>query len=553
MHKWGDFLTRITVGPNGEQCKTLVAGESYLVVGLADSKGSFVLYPTDTFEEVRRCQHGEHLSAMSMNRQGSQLVTGGLKFNSVWDLQSGAMVGRIENHTGARCLALGFRSDDETILSVASDEILTIWNASKHVQECVSLSQRPQRDGGYRFAPCGASIDAGGTRVAVAYEGRPMAVWDIEKRELITTLGTHNPVGSCFNPMNDNIYEIDRDGTFKCKDCRCGTEGEIKAPSNVIICNPSGTLVATGNSQGRVNIYYAASTLHLLHTLSEFDGSVSGVAFSPNGSRLYDIRDSYCTVWMPDVEHLDHPVLVSKPTRLDNVHASGTPSAVPQQSPEAVTILACHPTSAHISCGTTKGKVKLYDSLTGREECLLYEHAPTVSIKALVWSYDGTTIASGDNAGRIIAASLPPQESQTSWGCRTILDLCLDPGRDGCIRQLLIDPGADRLLVHAQLGTRMFLLGDGSEVGARQTPMGGGTPAWITHPKDDEKIIVIGCEKARIYAWNSFSNLPPNDGMALERKRPMHGGPWKQVSGEVRTSARASADGDWIITTDTVW
>lgn len=121
MKRWDDCLAHITVGCNGEQCKTLVCGTTYVVVGLSDAKGTVVAYIAETCQEHRRFSHGERIGAMSMDSTGERLVTGGLKFIKIWDLKSGEIRVNFNNASGSRCLAVCFRSDNKKIVSISSD------------------------------------------------------------------------------------------------------------------------------------------------------------------------------------------------------------------------------------------------------------------------------------------------------------------------------------------------------------------------------------------------------------------------------------------------
>ncbi|RYP19860.1 hypothetical protein DL765_003114 [Monosporascus sp. GIB2] len=272
MKKWDDCLAHITVGRDGESCKALVCSDAYLVIALSDSKGAFVVYLAETCEEVRRLNHGERIGAMDMDSTGEQVVTGGLKFIRIWNIKTGTMTAQFENDQGARCLALSFQSDNKKIISIASDNTLSIWDLEKMDRVHVSL----------------------------AYKGWPIEIWDTNKREISSTIPARNPLLARFNPTSNDVYGVDEDGTLSRFVPETGFQLEIDAQSHVLRCNPNGTLLATGNGEGCLQIF-TSDTLDLLYKLDKYDDSITDLAFSPDGNRLYDIRSSDCNVWIPQV------------------------------------------------------------------------------------------------------------------------------------------------------------------------------------------------------------------------------------------------------------
>ncbi|KAB5570698.1 NACHT and WD domain protein [Coniochaeta sp. 2T2.1] len=543
--KWDDCLAHITVGRDGEQCKSLAVGNTYLAVGLSDGKGTVVLYLTDTCEEFRRISHGERINAMALNSTGDLLVTGGYKLVKIWDIKSGEVLSRTENEAGTRCLALGFRSDNLTVLSVSSNDTLTIWNIEQNEQQHVRFV-RPSQDAKYRGAPWGVTIDHDGARVALAYKGWPLEVWDIDERQLITTLSMRNPFGSCFQPINGDIYGVDEDGTVMHRDADLGHEREIDPQSHILACNPSGTLLAAGNGEGCLKIY-TSDSLQLLYKLDKYDDSITGLAFSPDGARLYDIRYSDCNIWVPEILLVN---LGDYESSSDESEASRTAQSTLLESAHTlqnITAIACDPTGEYICSGKGNGRVAVYDTKSGRQLQVLYKHAPTVHIETLVWSVDGLLVASGDDSGRVIVASLPPRSSAAPWNCRVKLDFRLDIRLDRGVRQLLMSPKSDRLLVATQRATSSFLLSDGSVIGARHHCAKEETPCWITHPIHPTKLIMLGSEHARIFDWDTFTELSGQKGIALVHDPPIQGKPWQFQDPHIKTQAYANQDGKFIV------
>ncbi len=64
---------------DGELCKLLDCGATYLAITLSGSKGIAVIYDAETCQELRRVNHDERISAIHMNSTGEYIVTGGLR------------------------------------------------------------------------------------------------------------------------------------------------------------------------------------------------------------------------------------------------------------------------------------------------------------------------------------------------------------------------------------------------------------------------------------------------------------------------------------------
>lgn len=399
---------------------------------MSDAAGTVAIFRTEIFDNHSQLQHGERLTAMTMTIAGDLLVTGGHRLMKVWETKSGNMIAQTDHDSGARCLALSFKSDSRVVIFVTSDDILTIWDMDTGVQRRLRFA-RPQHEAKHRGAPSEVTIDSAGARVAIAYEGWPVEVWGIEERELVTMLKMRSPMGSCFNPKNGDIFGVDHDGTILHKSRKTGHEQEVDAEARMVVCSPSGTLLAACSSDGCVKLYCSAS-LRLLHTLRTFNESVTALAFSPDGDKLYDIKGNYCNVWMPGILLADpeshgptpHIGPVNGTSEACSTISAPPPEGEYKYAPGAITTMVCHPSGAYICCGKDNGRVTVYDAETGSELRALYRHAPTVHIEALAWSPDGFTIASGDDTCRILVARLSSIPSQATWSCTIRLDYSLD-------------------------------------------------------------------------------------------------------------------------------
>lgn len=519
LRGWDDCLAHITVGSEGEVCKAVVCSDVFLAVALSGKEGQIVIYDMETCQEVRRLSHGERIGAVSIDSLSDRLATGGLKWAKVWDLKSGNMVAEQSNAAGARCIALAIRPGSKSVLSFMSDNSLTMWDLAGDKRQQLRWTHQ-HAENRYRGTPWGVTFDRTATLISLAYKGWPIEVWDIERLELVATIPTRNGLGSCFNESSGDIYGVEEDGSVVRFDAQSRTTTELNLQSHVLACNSSGTLLATGNGQGALKVF-TADTLELIYTLDKYTDSVNGLCFSPDGSKLYDIRSSDCNVWIPDV------LLVSSRedssmsgAESENSSFNRIPPSVAMEAAKGlvnITTMVSDSTGSYVCYGMSNGAIFVHDTQSGKRLQFLYNHASTVNVNALTWSFGGCYLASGDDSGRVMVVRIDPL-SASKWSCSVQLDFRLDQRLDGGVRQILISHDDGRILVSTQLSSRMFCLQDGEEVGERLTQGHNVTPCWFTHPGDPRSVILFSLGLARIFDWTSFAELGDGKGVKLRHR-----------------------------------
>ncbi|KAI0547520.1 hypothetical protein F4679DRAFT_574719 [Xylaria curta] len=65
-----------------------------------------------------------------------------------------------------------------------------------------------------------------------------------------------------------------------------------------IECTPNGLAFITGDTEGSIKIY-EMSSMTMIHKLTSEDG-ISCICLSPDSTRFYDLRGSYCNAWEPN-------------------------------------------------------------------------------------------------------------------------------------------------------------------------------------------------------------------------------------------------------------
>ena len=283
--------------------------------------------------------------------------------------------------------------------------------------------------------------------------------------------------------------------------------------------NPSGTLLVTGDSNGVLK-FFTADTMELLYKIDKYTDMITGLCFSPDGTKLYDIRSSDCNVWIPEVLL----VSVREDSSLSGVESENsalnrTTSNIASDSSSLVNITAvtCDATGSFACCGKSNGEVLLYHTQSGRALQLLYTHGSTFDVKDLVWSADGATLVSVDSSQRCIVSRLK-QISTTNWLCERRQDFYPAQSDNGAVKQLLVSPDGSRLLASFRGAHKLFNLNTGQLISGATFGHPENMPYWLQHPQLPEQIICFDLQVARIFSWEAFEELTTTNGIVLEHE-----------------------------------
>ncbi|KAM3473290.1 hypothetical protein MY5147_004835 [Beauveria neobassiana] len=240
----------------------------------------------------------DFLAHITVARDGG-LFTGGLRSMETWRTKTGEMVSELANPGRSRCLGAAFRPDSKCVVIFTSNDSIAIWDLRQN-SATESRLERQSVHGKYRGWPWGVAFDKDATKVSLAYKGWPIEVWHVDRVEIVESVPTRNPLGSCFNPSSNDIYVVDHDSTMIRYDIQAQTTTQIRLNVRVAVCNPCGTLLVTGDSSGVLK-FFAADTMELLYKIDKYSDMITGLCFSPDGTKLYDIRASDCNAWIPEV------------------------------------------------------------------------------------------------------------------------------------------------------------------------------------------------------------------------------------------------------------
>ena len=308
----------------------------------------------------------------------------------LWDVNTGQLKNTLE-HTD-RVEAVAFSPDGNTLASAGWGNAVQLWNAETgqfkisldHSKYVVSVA----------FAPDGKTITDG------------YRLWDANTGQEKATLDHSRGVTSvAFSPNGTTIAGASSNGTVQLWDANTGqSQAILEAHGDGVYSvafAPDGKTLASGTRdsqdnfvevirppatlQGMIQLWDVA-TGQLKNTLEGHEGSVSSVAFAPDGKTLACGRNNdIIQLWDVDTGQL-------KNTLEGHMYV--------------VESVAFSPDGTTLASGSLDGTVQLWDTDTGQSQAILQGHRyGTLSV---AFAPDGNTLASGSMDGTILLWDMSP-------------------------------------------------------------------------------------------------------------------------------------------------
>ncbi|KAF7376800.1 WD40 repeat-like protein [Mycena sanguinolenta] len=287
----------------------------------------------------------------------------------IWDVMTGAKLGRMEGHTDW-VLSVAFSPDGARIVSSSDDKTMRIWDTTTGA-ELGRMKGHTDMVTSVAFSPDGACIVSG------SYD-KTVRIWDAMTRaELGRMEGHTNLVYSvAFSPDGARIVSSSRDKTMCIWDATTGAElGRMEGHTSSVwsvTFSADNTRIVSSSSDGTVRIWDATTSAEL----GRMDGHtnpVSSVAFSPDGARIVSgSHDKTVRVW-------------DATTGAELGRMEGHTSSV-----WSVTFSA---DNTRIVSSSSDGTVRIWDAMTSAELGRMDGHTNPVS--SVAFSPDGARIVSG--------------------------------------------------------------------------------------------------------------------------------------------------------------
>lgn len=225
---------------------------------------------------------------MSFSPDSSRLAVGGYDRKvHVWDSGTGIELFTLSGHSELIGVVT-FSPDEKHLASGAFDGTIKIWSLEPPSE--VFPIKQPGFANRLAVSPDGALIAATGTSPSTGNEDS-LTVWDAQSGNLVYERKAHDSqaLGIAFSPDAKEIATGGRDYTIKVWDTASGT---LKLSLSVedeqiwsIAYHPEGHSFAAVGSSGKIRFYDRATG----KAISIWDagmGTLTGLAFSPDGSRL---------------------------------------------------------------------------------------------------------------------------------------------------------------------------------------------------------------------------------------------------------------------------
>ena len=523
---WDDGLARLNLGGDRSLSKIVCTGTHF--VCLISATGTIIVCLADSCEESRRMSHGEWVSCFAVNKSGSMIVTAGLKTLRVWELSSGEELFRIPRNTKSQVMEISFGILDTELL-VSYDDCRVVWYNVETGDEIQSfLFEEP--DDHYHSCPRVVAFGPNVSKVALAFRGRPVLVWDLtvsstaqrpykciraaDRDILPSSAGAWDLLDSViWHPSGTSLFVLYQDTTLVWYSL---TDDEFVEHFGTLAremtISHDGNLLLTSDNAGTTSVW-SIPKLHLVYRLPH-EEMVRGFTFSPDSQRFYDIRGAMCNVWEPDV--LIRAVELERDEDVSSCEASDRSASETTFSPDntsrsQITGLAHGPTKDYFICGRDDGSVIICETATGKKIRKVYGHSASMAVIAVVWSPRGKYVVSCDESGKIICKRLETQAVQGKWKVFP----CFEIRVEHPARQFLFHTSESHVLIASPASECVWNLKTKTQTWQRDRPCHLGV-RWINHPTRPDLILCIQPHETSLHSWHPDSEQPP--GQSSRRK-----------------------------------
>jgi WD40 repeat protein len=372
------------------------------------------LWDAATGKELRTfAGHTARVRGVAFSPDGKRLLTGGWNPTArLFDVETGKQVAELKHTSGIDGVA--FSPDGKSVATA------TGWGNTADLWD-VSGDTARRRWSGKIGQPFAVAFSADGKRLVAGGWDSAVHVWDAATGK---ELAASQPVGHtawvhtvAFLPDRKTLVSMAADGsiivwdTALRKPLRQGDASGTRAWCLAV--SPDGKTLAVGCHNKTVQLWDAA-TLKVVRTF-QADGSVRGLAFSPDGRRLAAVSGDE-----PDMRSA--ALVQGQGAGVWDVTAGQRLLHLDGHEGTVKTV-AFSPDGKTIATGGADYTTRLWDAATGKE--LRKFGGPTTPVESVVFSPDGKLLAAAARGGTTrvwrLAADDPPMSvgtGQTShlWG-----------------------------------------------------------------------------------------------------------------------------------------
>ncbi|KAI9888850.1 MAG: hypothetical protein M1814_006200 [Vezdaea aestivalis] len=510
---WNDCLARLSMG-NDQVAAKLLCKDTFFITLLAAS-GTMVLWRAETCEEVQRITHGEYVTQIASCKTSNLVATAGFKSTRVWDITTGTELHCLPKERHHHTKALAFGEKDEEILIAYDDCVVQCIDLKTSTEKWRFTAKEP---GSHDFS-CARHVAFSTDRlqVAIVFRGRPVVAWSVqnssstyiaprrcvlaEDRLRSTTEGDawNAPEVALWHPMTNHLlilYEDTKIAVWNIADDEQLVYDHTAARAMTL--SHDGNFLLTSDFHGTLSVWVIPE--YRLAYQMKYDEPVTDLAFSPDGSRLYDLRGSFCNVWEPDAlvraDDIDHDNLSSS----YETFISEPVMSSDDNSQVLVTSLACDSSDRLYCVGKEDGGIAMYT--TGGEKVRkLLSHSSSVSVIKLAWSTSEKYFASADDSGKVIVKRLkPPTADKDRWAVFPVCDTRTQ--NNDAVEHFLFHTLDEYLLIGCSSYVCVVNMKLKKEV--CRTSDAGCRKIWLNHPTDNSTLVHVDESTERQYLWKTL-------------------------------------------------
>lgn len=528
---WDDRLCCVSYG--NKQAVAIGYAEKHLAIALSDK--SVTLYYASTFQEFRSFYHLEPIKLLAFSPSGKLLACSGRKRVQLWDLarEESFLVFDVAHEP----LLLLFLEQENVLMALTRDNTMYTWEIPSGNLKSLCLGQNPFEEEmeNFRRPLTGATCSADLGMSAVVYRGRPICLYDLNydilfgycSKESVIGQEGNNVEESGVTPVLDLVFNLNPDvsllaaayidGDLALYDpCELTLLVVIQADATVLMCSPNGRTLATGSSDGTIQLY-EFETLRLLYRFQADDYAIRAIAFSSDSLRFIDVRGAQSSVWEPSV------LVRNEGSETESMSDTTLPvpkttEAGDMDSVVEITTLVCHENGKDIFCGKDDGSVSVYDTATGKQAQTLYQHVGGIAVLNIAWGKNQELIATVDASSSILLRKLV--RSPKSWHAQ---DMLLDTRLEQSVSQLMFDLDNKHLLASTAESDTVWDLE--SRQSRHRTFPDRRARQWTNHPSQTKHLLLMDSISVKFFRWDTFEQLSPSGEAQLDSSKTTQGAP----------------------------
>ncbi|OAQ90083.1 NACHT and WD domain-containingprotein [Purpureocillium lilacinum] len=502
---WNDNLGRLSMAGDAQAWDLCCAARTVAVLA---STNVVHIWDSTNFAEVGR------------------LATYGLKTTKLWTLPAGTLLASAASPAYSKATAMAFSVDNSRLLCGSDDNAIRVIDCNNFGKGWDFLNpdllkETSQADGPLNSPMCLAFSPDGEHR-------RPSTNWFAVDR-------------FTWNPITGHIIGIYRDGVvFKWHPLSNETV-ESHRTADEVAAAPTGKMFATSSSDGAIRLWNLAY-FTVVYQLSSED-LVTGLVFSPDSRRFYDLRGKSVNAWEPNClaralqegdEHLS-----DTNSEDQSVTATSKFSEARVSHAEMVTTVCLPPDDRYgplsYCAGYEDGGVLLFRNRDagGTEIARFYNF---LDVSHIAWSLDGSCVACADLAGEVQVVRLDLHSGSVKPQALTSPQVNLE---DSNIQGLLFSPDSSVLFLWTERQGLFCAVNTGESLGSIE--LSAERRYWVCHPKCPQYLLGFGHTDLLHYSWNTMS-LEKSVTFASEEVRCGRGGDQSNTVGDGATSMSSSPE-----------